>query len=108
MSAWCHMVSPWSAGLFHRVIALSGTASNTLLHNDRRPRNYALALAMRLGYQGDQDDDTHLLRFLQQQKAVDIVKASIMFMDWDYAFPMPWVPVTDNYCSQPFLPHSLK
>ena len=108
MSAFCHLVSPLSSGLFHRVIALSGTFSNTLLHNDRRPRNYALSLATRLGYTSDQSHNQDILKFLQKQKAVDIVKASIMFLDWDYAFPMPWVPVIDDYSNKPFLPQGFK
>ena len=27
-----------------------------------------------------------------------------MFLDWDYANPMPWTPSLDPACSQPFLP----
>ena len=104
MSAICHLVSPISRGLFHRVIALSGTQASAILHNDRSPRCYALALALRLGYSGDQTDNNSLLTFLQHMTALDIVKASIMFRDWDYANPMPWTPVLDNFSSQPFLP----
>ena len=108
MSAVCHMMSPFSTGLFHRVIALSGTFANVLMHNDRRPRNYALALAQKLGFKGDEDDNESILKFLQSLKSVKVVKASIMFLDWDYAFPMPWVPNVDQYCSTPFLPQNLR
>ena len=104
MSAFCHLVSPTSAGLFHRVISLSGTWTNALMHNDRRPRTYALALALKLGYSGDREDSDTLLTFLQSKSARKIIKASTMFKDWDYAFPMPWVPVIDNYAQDPFLP----
>ena len=104
MSAFCHLVSPASAGLFHRVIALSGTWTNALMHNDRRPRTYALTLALKLGYSGDREDSDKLLTFLQSLSARKIIKASVMFMDWDYAFPMPWVPVVDKYAQNPFLP----
>jgi carboxylesterase type B len=41
MSAMLHLVSPLSKGLFHRLIALSGTPSSTFLHADRRPSVYA-------------------------------------------------------------------
>ena len=35
MSAICHLVSPLSRGLFHRVIAMSGTWTSVLMRNDR-------------------------------------------------------------------------
>ena len=35
MSAMCHLVSPLSRGLFHRVISLSGTPASTFMHKDR-------------------------------------------------------------------------
>ena len=108
MSAACHLVSPLSRGLFHRVIALSGAASNVLLHNDRRPRCYALALAARLGYRGDTEDTSALLQFLQSKKSRDIIKASVMFLDWDFAFPMPWVPTVDSYAETPFIPQDFR
>ena len=41
MSAMLHLVSPMSRGLFHRLVALSGTPSSTFLHTDRRPAVYA-------------------------------------------------------------------
>ena len=41
MSAMLHLVSPLSRGLFHRLVALSGTPSSTFLHTDRRPAVYA-------------------------------------------------------------------
>ena len=104
MSAFCHLVSPASAGLFHRVIALSGTMTNVLMHNDRRPRTYALALSLKLGYCGDREDSDKMLTFLQTRSALEIIKASVMFKDWDYAFPMPWVPVVDNYSHSPMIP----
>ena len=77
MSAFCHLVSPASAGLFHRVIALSGTWANALMHNDRRPRTYALALALKLGYSGDKEDSHSLLTFLQTKSARKIIKTII-------------------------------
>ena len=108
MSAMCHIVSPFSAGLFHRVFASSGTFLNALLHNDRSPKNYAISLAIKLGYSGDQSDKDNLLKYLQSRSSFEIIKASMMFMDWDYAFPMPWVPVVDSYSDQPFLPKQFK
>ena len=45
-----------------------------------------------------------VLEFLQKQKGKDILKQAIMFLDWDSANPMPWVPVQDTFCTDPFLP----
>ena len=108
MSATCHLVSPLSRGLFHRVIALSGTMGSTFMHKDRSPRCYAVALASRLGYSGDKKDERSLLSFLQRQSASAIVRAATMFLDWDYANPMPWNPSQDSFSSQPFLPRGFK
>ena len=32
----------------------------------------------------------------------------MMFLDWDYADPMPWTPSLDPTCSKPILPRSLR
>ena len=46
--------------------------------------------------------------FHPRQSSASIVKASMMFRDWDQADPMPWTPSLDPAaCSQPFLPRSL-
>ena len=66
MSAVCHLVLPLSRGLFHQVIPLSGTMASTFMHTDRSPRCYAVSLAARLGYSGDQTDNASLLAFLQR------------------------------------------
>ena len=80
--------------------------TNVLMHNDRRPRTYALALDLKLGYSGDREDSASLLTFLQSRSALEILKASVMFKfkDWDYAFPMPWVPVVDTFSQIPMIP----
>ena len=104
MSAMLHMVSPFSKGLFHRVIALSGTPSNLLLHNDRKPAVYARSFASQFGCPEDASSE-EVLMCLQSQDAEDIVKKTSLMLDWDVANPMPWVPVVDGrFCSQPFLP----
>ena len=43
-----HLVSPLSQGLFHKIIALSGSATSSFLHNDRKPNSYARAFAKHL------------------------------------------------------------
>jgi len=107
MCALFHLVSPLTRGLFHKMIVLSGSSTSTFLHNDRTPRTYANALATRLGYCGDFEPGS-VLTFLQEQKAWSIMRESTMFLDWDFANPMPWVPVLDDFCSQPMIPMSLK
>ncbi|XP_023324457.1 esterase SG1-like [Eurytemora carolleeae] len=103
MSALLHLVSPVSQGLFHRVIALSGTPTTTFLHKDRRPRLYALAVAEKLGCEDLEDFDKVLL-FLQSVPAKSILKLSTLFQDWDASHPMPWVPCLDTHAAEPMVP----
>jgi len=105
MSAMLHMVAPPSAGLFHRVVALSGTPSNPLLHLSRKPAAYARSFAKRLGCE-EGLDDVEILKFLQSVTAKRILKNQLIFKDWDNAAPMPWVPVDDSHLIEPFLPLS--
>ena len=49
MSCFLHLASPTSRGLFHKVIAMSGSGSTPFMHNDRTPAMYAEALAKHLG-----------------------------------------------------------
>ena len=108
MCIMCHLVSPLARGLFHRAIALSGSYSCVLLHNDRPARYYATALAVKLGYTGNTDHSAELLAFLQTVRADDILKAQLMFSDWDHVSPLPWVALVDSYCSNPILPLSFQ
>ena len=45
MSCLLHLVSPLSQGLFHKIIALSGSPSCPFLHMDRKPECYGRAFA---------------------------------------------------------------
>ena len=104
MSAMLHMAAPSSANLFHRVVALSGTPSNPLLHQSRKPAAYARAFAKRLGCQEGADDET-VLKFLQSLTAKQILKNGLIFKDWDNTAPMPWVPIDDSHLKEDaFLP----
>ena len=107
MSAILHSVSPFSKDLFHKIIALSGTASTVFLKPNRTPKLYARALAQKLGCT-EEDDAEIILDFLQKQKICKILKHCMLFKDWDYATPHPWLPVKDDYLTQPFLPVSFQ
>ena len=103
MSCFLHYVSPLSRGLFHKVIALSGSATTPFLHNDRKPSVYARSFAQSLGLNYE-DSATNLVKELQTLRAKDLVKKCMVFKDWDNNVPMPWKPVVDDYSSHPFLP----
>ena len=103
MAALLHLVAPPSAGLFHRVIALSGTPTNPLLHLSRQPAVYARALAHRLGCAKDAQDES-VVEFLQRVKLSEVMSQALMFKDWDCGSPLPWVPYVDAGLEEPFLP----
>ena len=82
----------------------SGTPSNPLLHQSRKPAVYARAFAKRLGCQEGADDET-VLKFLQSLTAKQILKNGLIFKDWDNTAPMPWVPIDDSHLKEDaFLP----
>ena len=103
MSAMLHMVAPPSKGLFHRVVALSGTPSNLILKQSRRPEVFGKVLAEKFGCSKDADNLARLKK-LQEAKATEILKNGFMFKDWDNTTPLPWVPVDDSGLTEPFLP----
>ena len=87
MSCMLHLVSPLSQGLFHKVIALSGTGSTPFMHNDRKPQHYARAAAKKLVAQNGEDyTDEELLAKLRLVPAKKIASLSSMFKDWDSTF----------------------
>jgi len=103
MAAMLHMVAPPSAGLFHRVIALSGTPSNLLLQQSRQQGVYGRTFAERLGCEKGVSDG-QVVEFLQKLSSREILKNSMMFKDWSNTDPMPWVPYVDSQLDEPFLP----
>ena len=44
-----HLLSPQSAGLFHRVICMSGSFATLLHHSDKKPETLARAFAIKMG-----------------------------------------------------------
>ena len=85
------------------MVALSGSPSNPLIRQNRRPEVYAKALAVRLGCDENANNQT-ILKHLQGVKASKIMSNALMFMDWDFANPLPWIPTIDSDVEEPFLP----
>ena len=91
-----HLVSPLSQGLFHKVIALSGTGSTPFMHNDRKPQHYARAAAKKLVAKNGEDyTDEELLAKLRLVPAKKIAILSSMFKDWDSSLPVCFKPCLD-------------
>eukprot|EP00095_Tigriopus_kingsejongensis_P006873 maker-scaffold605_size125465-snap-gene-0.25 protein:Tk06873 transcript:maker-scaffold605_size125465-snap-gene-0.25-mRNA-1 annotation:"esterase fe4" len=104
MSNFLHLVSPMSRGFFHKVIALSGCASTSFLHNDRAPSVYGKAFARALGIDVAQSE-SDILECLQKVPIKSIMDKSTVFKDWDVTNPLPWKPIVDGqFATQPFLP----
>ena len=76
-----------SSGLFHKIIAFSGSPSTPFLHNDRAPVCYGRAFAKKLledqlkGY--DSVTDEELLEMLKHVPTKIIGKNMTLFKDWD-------------------------
>lgn len=108
MSLFLHLVSPLSKGLFHRMIALSGSGSSPFVQNDRRPSIYGRTFASKFGI-GFEESDEEALRKLRKLSAKSIVGQTTLFKDFHEAIPCPWKPVVDSsYASVPFLPQSFQ
>ena len=96
MSCMLHLVSPLSQGLFHKVIALSGTGSTPFMHSDRKPQHYARAAAKKLVAKNGEDyTDEELLAKLRLVPAKKIAILSSMFKDWDSSLPVCFKPCLD-------------
>ena len=80
-----HLVSPLSQGLFHKIIAISGSASSPFLHNDRKPNSYARAFAKHLlkkkliNRMDDTISDDELLEMMKTIPAKTIAENSVLF-----------------------------
>ena len=107
MSCFLHYVSPLSKGLFHKVVALSGSASTPFLHNDRKPALYARRFAKEFGLNSDAPAKT-LVEQLQIFSEKEIVKKTTVFKDWDNTLPLPWKPGLDSHARNPFMPISFE
>ena len=108
MSCMLHLVSPLSQGLFHKIMAFSGTASTPFLHQDRKPQHYGRAFAQHLvrkKNQGKNLTDDELLKKLKELPVKTIVSHTALFKDWDVQNPLHWTPCLDpQEGSEAFMP----
>ena len=108
MSCLLHLVSPLSRGLFHKIIASSGSPSTPFLHLDRKPNCYGRAFARHLlrkkSRQTNDVNDEKLLKMLKEVSAKTIVEGTTLFKDWDVPNPLQWKPSLDPESNEPFMP----
>lgn len=109
MSCFLHLVSPLSKGMFHKIIASSGSPSTPFLHLDRKPEAYGRAFATQLLKKKlvnrNKVTDEELLRCLKELPANILVTATTLFKDWEVFAPLQWKPCLDaNQGSDAFLP----
>jgi carboxylesterase type B len=98
-SASYHMLSDKSRGLFHRAILMSGTALNGI-YTYFPQRNWALRLALKIGYAGPHDDKS-ILEFLEAADEKELVIASGHILTDreknEEGFMFPFGPVIEKY-----------
>ncbi|KAF7269615.1 hypothetical protein GWI33_017341 [Rhynchophorus ferrugineus] len=97
-----HMVSPMSKGLFHRVIALSGTslcvwATAPKNENVQNSKKLAESLDCPVG------DTNQMVECLRKHDANDIVKRDVVFMEWDFDPMIPFKPTVEPDVEGAFL-----
>ena len=109
MSCMLHLVSPLSQGLFHKIIAFSGTATTPFLHQDRKPQQYGRTFAQCLIHKKNHVTknftDEELLKKLKEVPVKTIVSHTPLFKDWDVQNPLHWKPCLDpQEGSEAFMP----
>jgi len=93
-----HQLSPSSSGLFHSIIAESGTPISTLILLGKHPSYFALSLAKQLGCKVE-DSKTEDFQNVKDC----LMKANLEKMMWIsnpgnmfHLLPMPFKPVVDG------------
>ncbi|XP_030754509.1 venom carboxylesterase-6-like [Sitophilus oryzae] len=97
-----HMVSPMSRGLFHRVIAMSGTA---LCVWASAPKNENIEHSKQLAKSLDcpTDNSKNMVECLRKADAMDIIKKDTIFMKWDFDPMIPFKPTVEPDVEGAFL-----
>ena len=109
MSCLLHLVSPLSQGLFHKIIATSGSPSTPFGHLDRKPNCYGRAFArhlLRKKLKNKKITDEKLLKMLKEMPSKTIIRNTTVFKDFDIPFPLQWKPSLDPESNKPFMPIS--
>ncbi|XP_049958160.1 venom carboxylesterase-6-like [Schistocerca serialis cubense] len=88
-----HMLSPLSAGLFHRVIAQSGSVLNPWALQ-RKPIRNAQKLAQLVGC-SSWETSLQIRHCLSAAPAEQLVRTLYHFPHWAVRFPIPWAPVVE-------------
>ncbi|XP_049780394.1 juvenile hormone esterase-like [Schistocerca cancellata] len=88
-----HMLSPLSAGLFHRVIAQSGSVLNPWALQ-RKPIRNAQKLAQLVGC-SSWETSLQVRHCLSAAPAEQLVRTLYHFPHWAVRFPIPWAPVVE-------------
>lgn len=103
MSAMYLMMSPKSQGLFHGIIALSGSFISSYTHWDKHPRLYGHRLAKDLDC--DSNSSKEIVSCLQKLPVVKFQEKTQHFLQYLWTGPNVWMPVVDgHFSSDPLLP----
>ena len=104
-----HLVSPLSAGLFQRAVAMSGVwGFHPFLDSRQEEGRYAALLAAEL-YCDEEDEDTGdsaedaMIDCLRRRDAAAIVRAALKFQRYGH-LPMAFKPMQDSFLADPVLP----
>ena len=101
MSCFLHYVSPCSKGLFHKIIACSGSPSTPFLHMDRQPEKYGRIfakniLSKKILQNQKSVSDEMMLKMLKDVPAKTLIEGTTLFKDWDVPNPLQWKPTIDS------------
>ncbi|XP_014221049.1 venom carboxylesterase-6 [Trichogramma pretiosum] len=95
-----HHLSPWSRGLFHGSVAMSGTAFNPWAFAHR-----AKEKARKLGkiFGCSLDSSRTMIDCLKKVPARDLANATKQFQYWQYNPEGPFAPVVERHGPRPFI-----
>lgn len=88
--------------LIHGAISLSGSFISSFTHMDKKPRIYAKRLAEE--FNCDNDNPDVITRCLQKVPALDLARKTDFFLQFPWIGPVIWLPIVDNFSSNPILP----
>ena len=105
VSVMAHLASPYSSGLFHAAIAMSGVwGEMPFLHKSKSPATYAVRLAEKLGC--ETTDTATMVTCLRSKSSKDLLTQAATFRTFAF-LPEPFTPVVDDFMEHPVLPQPL-